>query len=199
MIGSRLTLHPCHKAFSNHDNSQARFLRKPSEALIKKYAENHGRQVADLTRVESFAMGLPDDDPLRQPASLRPVISLYATRFQNVVAAQRNLGFSEDDGFQGKLRNDVHAVEQRLSELNETRLTILMLMMRRHEKDFILRGDDRYGNQLAERESEFEAVLAQDSIAQEIKARMLERIRAYKTALCRSPRRSRSCTMKSMI
>lgn len=119
------------------------FVRKPGEALIKKYAQKYARQLADLTRVESFAMGLPNDDPLRQAASLRPVINLYATRFQNVVAAQRNLGFSEDDGFQGKLRNDVHAVEQRLSELNETRLTILMLMMRRHEKDFILRGDDR--------------------------------------------------------
>lgn len=97
------------------------FLRKPSEGLIKKYAENHEQQLADLARVKSFAMGLPDDDPLRQAASLRPAINLYATRFQNVVAAQRNLGFSENDGFQGKLRNDVHAVEQRLSELNETR------------------------------------------------------------------------------
>lgn len=156
------------------------FLRKPSEVLIKKYAENHERQLAALARLESFAAGLPDDDPLRQATSLRPVINLYATRFQNVVAGQRNLGFDEDDGFQGKLRNDVHAVEQRLSELNATRLTILMLMMRRHEKDFILRGDDKYGDQLAEREAEFETVLARDSLAQEIKSQILERIRAYK-------------------
>ncbi|MFK4719143.1 hypothetical protein ABIE89_000243 [Bradyrhizobium niftali] len=83
------------------------FLRKPSEAPIKKYAENHERQIADLARLEAFATSLPDDDPLRQATSLRPVINLYATRFQNVVAAQRNLGFNEDDGFQGKLRKDM--------------------------------------------------------------------------------------------
>ncbi|UVO35756.1 hypothetical protein KUL72_31035 [Bradyrhizobium arachidis] len=96
-----------------------------------------------MNQVEVFVTALPDNDPLKQAISLRPVINLYATRFQNVVSAQRNLGFNEDDGFQGKLRNAVHAVEQRLAELNQAHLTILMLTMRRHEKDFILRGDDK--------------------------------------------------------
>lgn len=123
---------------------------------VKKYAVNHERQLADLGRVEAFVTALSDDDPLTQVASLRPVINLYSTRFQNVVSAQRNLGFNEDDGFQGKLHNAVHAVEQRLAELNESRLTILMLMMRRHEQDFILRGEEKYGDQLTDREAEFE-------------------------------------------
>ncbi|MGY4403610.1 hypothetical protein [Bradyrhizobium sp. USDA 3315] len=121
------------------------FLRKPSEIAIKKHAESYDRQLADLIRVEAFVAGLPDDDPLKQ-GILRPAVNLYATRFQNLVSAQRNLGFNEDDGLQGKLRIAVHAVEQRLSEVNQPRLTILMLMMRRHEKDFLLRGEDKYGD-----------------------------------------------------
>ncbi|WP_439360452.1 methyl-accepting chemotaxis protein [Bradyrhizobium sp. DASA03007] len=158
------------------------FLRRPSEPLIMKYAENHEHQLADLSEVEAFVASLPENDPLKQATSLRPVINLYATRFQNVVSAQRNLGFNEDDGFQGKLRNAVHTVEQRLAELNQARLTILMLMMRRHEKDFILRGDDRYGDQLADREAEFETTLAQSNLPPEAKSQILELIRAYKSS-----------------
>lgn len=39
---------------------------------------------------------LRDDDPMKEATSLRSVINLYATRFQNVVSAQRNLGFNEN-------------------------------------------------------------------------------------------------------
>ncbi|MDA9512148.1 hypothetical protein XI04_03560 [Bradyrhizobium sp. CCBAU 11430] len=140
------------------------FLRKPSEMSVETHADLVDRQLEELGRVEKLIGELPEDDPLRQAASLRPVINLYATRFGNVVAAQRNLGFNENEGFQGKLRTAVHAVEERLSQVNQPRLMILMLMMRRHEKDFILRGEEKYGDQLSAREMEFEAELAQATL-----------------------------------
>ncbi|MDA9481257.1 hypothetical protein XI07_04260 [Bradyrhizobium sp. CCBAU 11445] len=158
------------------------FLRKPSDALIARYAENHEQQLTELSQVEAFVMPLPDNDPLKQAISLRPVINIYATRFQNVVSAQRNLGFNENDGFQGKLRDAVHTVEQRLAELNEERLTTLMLMMRRHEKDFILRGEDKYGDQLSDREAAFETTLAQGNLPPETKSQILDLVRAYKSS-----------------
>ncbi|MBR0868636.1 hypothetical protein ACVIWV_000013 [Bradyrhizobium diazoefficiens] len=150
------------------------FLRKPSEVSIKSHDEKYERQLADLSSVETFAAALSGDDPLKEATSMRTVINLYETRFHNVVACQRNLGFNEDDGFQGKLRRAVHSVEQRLAELNQPRLTILMLMMRRHEKDFILRAEDRYGDKLVDQEAEFEATLAQGSLPADVKSQILE-------------------------
>ncbi|OPY95221.1 hypothetical protein A5906_09565 [Bradyrhizobium sacchari] len=158
------------------------FLRKPTEVSVKKHADHHERQLADLSHVEALVATFPDDSPLRQATSLRPVINLYATRFQNVVSAQRNLGFNENDGFQGKLRKAVHDVEQRLGELKQPRLTILMLTMRRHEKDFILRGEDKYGDQLADREADFETDLAQANLSPEVRTEILELTRAYKAS-----------------
>ncbi|WP_179880116.1 methyl-accepting chemotaxis protein [Bradyrhizobium ottawaense] len=158
------------------------FLRKPTESSIERHADHHERQLTDLSNVETLVTNLPDDNPLTQAASLRPIINLYATRFQNVVSVQRNLGFNEEDGFQGKLRDAVHAVEQRLDGLKQPRLTILMLMMRRHEKDFILRGEDKYGDQLTRRETEFETELGQANLAPEEKSQILELIRAYKAS-----------------
>ncbi|MCK1534561.1 MULTISPECIES: hypothetical protein [unclassified Bradyrhizobium] len=60
-----------------------------------------------------------------------------------MVAAQRNVGFNEDDRFQGKLRKAVHVVKWHLAELNQPCLRILMVMIRWHEKDFILRGEEK--------------------------------------------------------
>lgn len=158
------------------------FLRKPSEGAITNHAKSHQEQLADLSRVEAFVSALPDHDPRKEATALRSVINLYATRFGNVVSAQRNLGFNEDDGFQGKLRKAVHAIEQRLADLNQPRLTILMLTMRRHEKDFMLRGEDKDGDQLADREAEFETALAQASLPAEMKSQLLELIRTYKAS-----------------
>lgn len=72
------------------------FERKPSEESIKKHADNHERQLAASSRVEGVVTDLRDDDPMKEATSLRSVINLYATRFQNVVSAQRNLGFNEN-------------------------------------------------------------------------------------------------------
>lgn len=158
------------------------FLRKPNELFVKQYADAYERQLADLSQVKALVNSFPDDNPLKQANSLRPVINLYATRFQNVVSVQRNLGFIEDDGFSGKLRKTVHTLEKRLAELDEPRLTNLMLMMRRDEKDFILRGDDKYGDQLADRAADFEAALAQASLPAEDRSQVSELIGAYKSS-----------------
>lgn len=84
--------------------------------------------------------------------------------------------------FYGKLRKAVHTLEKRLAELDQSRLTNLMLMMRRDEKDFILRGDNKYGDQLVDREADFEAALAQASLSVEDRSQVSELIRAYKSS-----------------
>ncbi|MGY8632783.1 HAMP domain-containing protein [Bradyrhizobium sp. 14AA] len=156
------------------------FERKPSEESIKKHADNYERQLAALSHVEAFVTDVPDDSPMKEVTSLRSVINLYATRFQNVVSAQRNLGFNENEGFQGKLRKAVRAVELPVSELNQPQLAILMLKMRRHENEFMLRGEDKDGDQLVECEAEFETVLAQANRPPEVKSSIQSLIRAYK-------------------
>ncbi|MGY4502244.1 methyl-accepting chemotaxis protein [Bradyrhizobium sp. GM24.11] len=156
------------------------FERRPSEESIRKHADNHERQLAALGRVEKFVADLSADNPMNEANSLRSVINLYATRFQNVVSAQRNLGFSENEGFQGKLRKAVRALENRVSELNQPHLALFMLKMRRHENEFMLRGEEKDGDQLVDCEAEFETALAQSNLSAEEKSSSLSLIRAYK-------------------
>ncbi len=78
-------------------------------------------------------------------ASLQEMAQLlkaYAQSFQSVAELQRQIGYHHEDGLYGSLRATVHAVEEQLTDEPELRAS--MLMLRRHEKDFMLRRDLKY-------------------------------------------------------
>ena len=60
------------------------------------------------------------------------------------MGAEIKLGLNETLGLSGALRGAVHDIETKLKEIDDPRLTSWMLMMRRNEKDFMLRRDQKY-------------------------------------------------------
>jgi methyl-accepting chemotaxis protein len=158
------------------------FLQKPTDAKIATHSEMVKQAAGSLDEIEQFVGTLATDDPLRQASSFRSGINMYSTQFSNVVAAQKLLGFNEDEGLQGKLRTAVHSVETRLKQLDQPKLAVLMLMMRRHEKDFMLRGDEKYGGELKKRVTEFAAEMAKTDIPDSAKAEITKLIDTYQTS-----------------
>jgi methyl-accepting chemotaxis protein len=158
------------------------FLQKPNDKKVATHDETVKAAIERLASIEAIAEKLPDGDPLRQALSFRPVIKSYTTRFNNVVSAQKLIGFNENDGLQGKLRAAVHSVESKLKTFDQPRLAVLMLMMRRHEKDFMLRGDEKYGDELTTRASEFKTALAKADLPDNEKAEIGKLIETYKTS-----------------
>lgn len=87
-------------------------------------------------------------------------ITAHIGQFRSVVSLSQQLGLDENQGLQGRLRAAVQAVEAKLQEADLNVLTIKMLMMRRHEKDFMLRGAEKYIGRIDERRAEFDEILA---------------------------------------
>ncbi|MFC3226693.1 methyl-accepting chemotaxis protein [Marinibaculum pumilum] len=100
----------------------------------------------------------------RAAAGLASEIPQHRAQFGKVVDLQTRLGLDETEGLSGGLRSAVHAVEERLQAADAPPLTVKMLMMRRHEKDFMLRGDPTYVDRLDTRRQEFDALLAESPI-----------------------------------
>ena len=71
------------------------------------------------------------------------------------MAAEIKLGLNEKMGLTGALRPAVHDIETRLKEIDEPRLTSSLLMMRRNEKDFMLRRDQKYVGEFKKSAAEF--------------------------------------------
>jgi len=158
------------------------FLQKPSEKKVAAHEETIKSAIGHLGEIESIAGTLPDGDVLRQALTFRAVISNYTTRFSNVVSAQKLMGYNENDGLQGKLRAAVHSVESKLKTFDQPRLSVLMLMMRRHEKDFMLRGDEKYGDELKKRAGEFLVELQKTDLPADAKAEIVKLVDTYKTS-----------------
>lgn len=57
---------------------------------------NVSRMAATNSKIMLYRCHRPSWNPGKLQPSLRSVINLYAAGFQNVVSAQRNLGFSEN-------------------------------------------------------------------------------------------------------
>ena len=68
----------------------------------------------------------------------------YHNAFKTVVASWETKGLDEKSGLQGKFRNAVHQVGNDVDKLNNTALKTLLLDVRKNEKDYLLRGDDKY-------------------------------------------------------
>jgi methyl-accepting chemotaxis protein len=139
--------------------------RREKDFLLRrdlKYAEQYReveQQVAEALR--SLA-GLPVAEAIREPlARLSEGLARHAEEFALVVGQHEQIGLDEKSGLQGRLREAVHQIEERLKAANLDALTVKMLMMRRHEKDFMLRGGEKYVADIDARAGEFQQLLDQ--------------------------------------
>lgn len=76
---------------------------------------------------------------------------IYNKKFYGVIELVQKRGF-KDFGIEGELRAKIHAVETTVEQYKDYRLKSHMLMLRRHEKDYIIRKDiaylDKFNNEL---------------------------------------------------
>ena len=143
--------------------------RREKDFLLRKDLEYHQayeRETEDVAAILEDLQATAVSSQVRDAASgLAAEIPRHRAQFGKVVEMQTRLGLDETEGLSGSLRSAVHAVEERLQAADEPPLTVKMLMMRRHEKDFMLRGDPKYIDLLDTRRQEFDVLLAASPIA----------------------------------
>lgn len=122
--------------------------------LHRQFSDQTSEQIAALRR----QLG---DGELSAPLQvLDDTFIRYVGQFDALVASMSNLGLDHKSGLLGGLRAAVHEVESELKQHEKLKLSYLMLMMRRHEKDYLARKLDKYVTRMADREREFNAELA---------------------------------------
>ena len=138
--------------------------RREKDFLLRRDVQYLDRYLADADTVARVISEIQshdlDAEAAAAAARLSAALPNHRTAFEGVVAEAVELGLTPSEGLEGRLRGAVHAVETRLNEFGDAELTVLMLMMRRHEKDFMLRVESRYIDRLATRQVEFAELMA---------------------------------------
>lgn len=141
-------------------------LRRHEKDFLKrldlKYYEAFKQTHAEFTkRLEHLNIQLDELGQSHESLTqLQKVLSEYSAEFDKLVAIEQQVGLTPTDGLYGTLRNSVHEIEDVLKDQNNDDLMVSMLMLRRHEKDFMLRTDPKYIDKFTQTAAEFSSKIS---------------------------------------
>jgi len=142
--------------------------RREKDFLLRKdknFADLHAQtsaKIAEETKTLAAAINADDGAQLQK---LQDLYRAYDAKFNEVANDVITMGLKPDSGLLGKLRGAVHEIEAALQSNSDPQLMISMLMMRRHEKDFIAREDQSYADNLTKEQAHFNDLVKQSSLA----------------------------------
>ena len=133
----------------------------------------------NLSMLQDSARSLGQTELVRQIASIIEVFGSYERHLASIVSAQKELGLNESSGLEGALRASIEAIEKKLNDFDDPRIEVAMLMMRRHELDFMLSHDPRYGEAMKKGAIEFERSLVSAPFPPLVKQDLAQKLQAY--------------------
>jgi len=161
--------------------NEKNFQQRRNESYAKAHAELILVIDRDFDRMQGLTRSGGLNDLLERITRAREGFKSYAADFSALVNAETRLGLNETLGLSGSLRAAVHDIEARLKEIDDPRLTSGMLMMRRHEKDFMLRRDQKYVGELKKAAGEFGKALTAAAVPPSVTAEIVAKLEKYQT------------------
>lgn len=119
------------------------FIARADTKYVDKFESNFDKIQLHLEQLDEIMLA-EGVDAAGQIVQLRQVFSTYRQMFAEVVELKQIIGLDQSSGLRGELRGAIQRAERQAQELNEDKLSLLILQLRRHEKDFLLRQDLNY-------------------------------------------------------
>lgn len=125
------------------------FLARLDPAYLDKHASTASSLTESLNKLKADMQTL--DMNASGVTTLQQSLDGYVASFNALAALRTEAGLTPKTGLYGSLRDAAHQVEESLKEGNDYELLYQMLMLRRHEKDFMLRLDAKYIDRFTDR------------------------------------------------
>ncbi len=151
-----------------------------------KYAERHkgiiDKMLAGADQL--IELGRKEDDPtdIALGEEIKKLTLSYQGAFQSLVAAWQTKGLTPKTGLQGDFRNAAHKLAERLNNMDTAQLKIIALQLRRSEKDYRLRGKEKYIASHARQMGQFRQTLEATSLSAELKSKLAAALEPYEHA-----------------
>src|SRR5437016_979498 len=155
------------------------FQLRREQSYSKRHAELSAAIGRDLQQLKSLARSGGFNDISDKVETAEKGFGGYVKEFVALEQAEVKLGLNETQGLSGSLRTAVHDIEAKLRENDNPRLTSGMLMMRRHEKDFMLRRDKKYVGELNKSAADFSKSMASADLPPALKADIAQKLEKY--------------------
>ena len=164
------------------ESSMLGALRAEKEFLIHRdetFVQEVARHV-DRVLLEAVTLGKIDAGGERAGGRIGELMETYHQRFLAIVNAWRKKGLDHNAGLQGAFRDAVHELEAMAGQLKAERLYLLLLQIRRGEKDLGLRRDAQYRDKVRGLVQQFKEKTTASELEDPVKVQLLQEIEIYR-------------------
>jgi len=120
------------------------FLLRHDIKYLAKLEDNSAGVKREANAILELAQLSGDDDSADNARQIVTLADEYVAAFRRLVVAWQERGLDHNSGLQGDFRNVVHDLEESLKALDIPDGRALLLQIRRGEKDYLLRGTEKY-------------------------------------------------------
>lgn len=165
-----------HRSMTAAQICQAEFMASRGE---QEWLDCHAKEVDHFRKTAESVASLDRERELSEGmAEVRSSFEAYATLFTKLSQQETSRG-KEGRGLVGAFRDDVHAIEEEIEAANDDSLLAGMLMLRRREKDFLLRGDVAYQEKLHKDADELRGLISRETVSAATQQKMLSLLDRY--------------------
>jgi methyl-accepting chemotaxis protein len=158
---------------------ETEFLLRPEERNIQHHSSLVASAMRRLESMKQQAAAAQLRELVGKVEIIQPKVETYTEYFRTLSDAQKKLGFDENSGVGGLLRASVRGVEELLEKEAAPRLQAGMLLMRRHEKDFMLTRDTKYAEEFKDSVLAYADLVEVATIPPSVKKAIIEKTSAY--------------------
>ncbi len=151
------------------------FIADKDERHVTLFSSLFSSYLTDIAALRSQMQAMGLDDAML--AGLEPAMQAYRDSFETLVAKQRDIGLDHESGLYGALRQAAHDIEEVVRD--KPALYASLLLIRRHEKDFMLRRSDAYYTRFMTTLSDLRGQLIFSDLDFETLAKVQSSLRAY--------------------
>lgn len=152
------------------------FLLRQDLKYAAKYDDAITKIEHSLSKMTKLAVAGPVSKHVKD---LTAKIDLSHKQFQKIVSIFQKMGLSEETGLRGALGKAVKGVEKKLGTADYDMLTVKILTMRGHEKDFMLSNSDKSIGLIEELRSDFDSMLLYTTLEDADKEEISKLMDAY--------------------
>ena len=158
-----LELRDCERNFRNSDLINPDFFETGTSANLQNF-KTFSNTINQICKDLKQSTTLKNIQTSSTIDSIAQSSARYALAFDQFVDLTKLYGF-KDWGLNGQMRQAIHNVEAQISKLNNPTLSVHMLTLRRHEKDYLQRKDRSYQGKFDQEIDRFKRTLAQSGLS----------------------------------
>jgi len=118
------------------------FLQRKNRKYIDKFITNSKKAIDFIDRAEDTFSDVSMN--FNEMRLLKKDIEIYTDEFLKITKLHILVGLDENSGLKGHMRESIHTLEYEVDKINNILILRDILILRRHEKDFLLRNDEKY-------------------------------------------------------